>query len=254
MKFRPCIDIHNGFVKQLVGGSMHGDVADVNFTSDERADKFAKKYRKDGLDGGHIVILNSKDSPGYEASRRVAIDALEAFPGGFQIGGGITDETAYDYILHGASHVIVTSFIFDGDTISLSKLDSLADAIGKERIVIDLSCRKKDGDYYVVTDRWQTFTNEKVDAKLLRNLSDFCDEFLIHGVDSEGLKNGMEEDLIRILAEFDGCPVTYAGGITTGEDIKKFAELGKGKLDFTIGSALDLFGGDLPYDEVKLIK
>ncbi|WP_299118224.1 phosphoribosylformimino-5-aminoimidazole carboxamide ribotide isomerase [uncultured Eubacterium sp.] len=256
MKFRPCIDIHNGKVKQLVGGSLRdkGDTAEENFVSDREAPDFAGLYKKDGLKGGHIIILNSKDSKYYEATKKQALKALMAYPGGMQIGGGITAENAMEYIEAGASHIIVTSYVFKDGKINYDNLNRLKETVGKDRIVLDLSCRKKDGHYYIVTDRWQKFTEECINEKQLDELSKYCDEFLIHGVDAEGKSGGMEKELVEILAKWNKIPITYAGGISSIKQIEEFKRISGGKMDFTIGSALDLFGGKLPYNEIKNIK
>lgn len=253
MKFRPCIDIHNGKVKQIVGGSLRdeGNQAVTNFTSECSADFYAEKYKKDGLVGGHIILLNSKDSEYYEVTKAQALLALETYPGGMQIGGGITAENAKEYIEAGASHVIVTSYVFKDGEVSWSNLEKLVHAIGKEHIVLDLSCRKKDGDYYIVTNRWQTFTDVKISEEMLTQLSKYCDEFLVHGVDVEGKSSGVELDLVRLLADWNGLPITYAGGIGSMEDLEEFRMACDEKLDFTIGSALDLFGGRIPYGVIK---
>ena len=256
MKFRPCIDIHNGHVKQIVGGSLNKDTSRAleNFVSKESAKRYAKKYKKDGLTGGHIIMLNSLDSPVYEATKKQAMKALKAYPNAMQIGGGINDRTAAEFIRAGATHVIVTSFVFFEGRIKYENLKKLVAAVGADKIVLDLSCRKKGDDYYVVTDRWQNFTEEKVNAELFEKLEQYCDEFLVHGVDTEGKKSGMDEELVKILTSYEGKPITYAGGISSLEQIEKFKVACGGKLDFTIGSALDIFGGNLPYDEVKNIK
>ena len=253
MKFRPCIDIHNGKVKQLVGGSLKdkGDLATENFVSSKGAADYAKMYKDDGLKGGHIIILNAKDSEYYQATRKQAMEALAEYPDGMQIGGGVNDQNAKEYIDAGASHVIVTSFVFKDGQINYENLEKLVQAVGKEHIVLDLSCRKKDGQYYIVTDRWQKFTEETVTIELLEKLSAYCDEFLIHGVDVEGTRSGMEEELIKIICGFDKIKITYAGGIASLENIERFKKLSKGKIDYTIGSALDLFGGHLPYEKLK---
>ena len=253
MKFRPCIDIHNGKVKQIVGGSLkdEGNQAITNFASEYDADFYAEKYKKDGLKGGHIVLLNSKTSEYYEATKEQAMSALRTYPNGLQIGGGITAENATEYIEAGASHVIVTSYVFKDGEIHWENLQKLVDAVGKEHVVLDLSCRKKEGKYYVVTDRWQTFTNVEVTSQLLNELARYCDEFLVHGVDVEGKSSGVELELVKILANWSEIPITYAGGIGCMEDLKKFENVSKGNLDFTIGSALDLFGGKIPYEIVK---
>lgn len=252
MKFRPCIDIHNGAVKQIVGGSLQdeGDAAKENFVSQKSAAEYAKMYREDGVVGGHIILLNKKNSPNYEATLNQGLSALQAYPGGLQIGGGITATNAAQFLDAGASHVIVTSYLFQDGQLSVERLMKLADSVGKEHVVIDLSCRKKDGFYMVVTDRWQTFTKLVVDSELLQILEPFCDEFLIHGVDVEGKKNGMEAELVTMLSKYDGNPVTYAGGLHSMKAIEQFRELSGGKLDYTVGSALDIFGGKLEYKKL----
>ncbi len=252
MRFRPCIDIHNGKVKQIVGGSLRdeGDVAKTNFQSEYGAEFYAEKYKKDGLTGGHIILLNAKDSEYYEATKLQAMKALASYPGGLQIGGGITAENAMEYIEAGASHVIVTSYVFRDGEISWENLRKLKKTVGKEHIVLDLSCRKKDDEYYIVTNRWQTFTNVIVNREILTNLAEYCDEYLIHGVDVEGKSSGVELELVKLLAEHATIPVTYAGGIGSMEDLKKFRQVSKDRLDFTVGSALDLFGGSISYDKL----
>ena len=253
MKFRPCIDIHNGKVKQIVGGSLkdEGNQAITNFSSEYNADFYAETYKKDALVGGHIILLNSKTSEYYEDTKAQAKLALRTYPNGLQIGGGITADNAAEYIEAGASHVIVTSYVFKDGEIYWENLKKLVDTVGKEHVVLDLSCRKKDGKYYVVTDRWQTFTNVEVTPQLLDDISQYCDEFLVHGVDVEGKSSGVELELVKILADWNKIPITYAGGIGGMEDLKEFENVSEGKLDFTIGSALDLFGGKIPYEIVK---
>lgn len=253
MKFRPCIDIHNGKVKQLVGGSLkdEGNQAEENFVSEKDGAYFANLYKSDGLKGGHIIILNGGGSEFFAESKKQALKALEAYPGGMQIGGGVTALNAEDYIRAGASHVIVTSFVFKDGKVNYENLKALVEAVGKKHIVLDLSCRKKDGDYYIVTDRWQKFTDVKVNRSTLEELGRYCDEFLVHGVDVEGKSGGMEEDLVKLLADNADIPVTYAGGIASMEQIEHFKEISHGQLDYTIGSALDLFGGNLKYDHIK---
>jgi phosphoribosylformimino-5-aminoimidazole carboxamide ribotide isomerase len=253
MRFRPCIDIHNGKVKQIVGGSLkdEGDQAITNFTAEVDADYFAEKYKSDNLKGGHIILLNATDSEYFEATKSQAMLALRTYPGGLQIGGGVTAENAKEYLEAGASHVIVTSYVFKNGEINWDNLKRLVDAVGKEKIVLDLSCRKKDGQYYVVTDRWQKFTNVVVSAELMDKLSGYCDEFLIHGVDVEGKSSGVELELVQMLANWNKMPITYAGGIGSMGDLEVFRETCDGKLDFTIGSALDLFGGSISYEIIK---
>lgn len=253
MKFRPCIDIHNGKVKQIVGGSLkdEGDQAVTNFASELGAEFYAEKYKKDGLEGGHIILLNPSTSEYYEATKEQAMKALRAYQNGLQIGGGITAENAKEYIDAGASHVVVTSYVFQDGAILWGNLKKLVEAVGIKHIVLDLSCRKKDDKYYVVTNRWQTFTDIEVTGELFEMLSKYCDEFLIHGVDVEGKTSGVEKQLVKMLASWNGIPITYAGGIGSMEDLQEFEQISEGKLDFTIGSALDLFGGKIPYDVIK---
>lgn len=255
MKFRPCIDIHNGKVKQIVGGSLldKGDQAKTNFTSELDAAFYAEKYKKDGLTGGHIIMLNAKTSEYYEATKKQALSALKAYLGGMQIGGGITAENASTFLEAGASHVIVTSYVFKDGKIDWENLKRLNDVVGKEKIVLDLSCRKKDGNYYIVTDRWQKFTEVQLDEEILDLLSGYCDEFLIHGVDVEGKSGGIEEELVKMLGRWNKIPITYAGGIGSMEQLVHFSEISGGKIDFTIGSALDLFGGNIPYENVSCL-
>lgn len=252
MKFRPCIDIHNGKVKQIVGGSLldQGDQAVENFAADQEADYFANLYKKDGLKGGHVILLNPSTSEYYPETKGQALKALQTYQDGLQIGGGITAENAEEYMKAGASHVIVTSYVFKNGEIYWDNLQNLCDVVGKEHVVLDLSCRKKDEKYYIVTDRWQTFTNVELNTDILEKLSGYCDEFLVHGVDVEGKASGIEEELIKILEQAE-IPVTYAGGIGSLDDLERIRKIGNGKIDFTIGSALDLFGGQIPYDVIK---
>lgn len=252
MQFRPCIDIHNGKVKQIVGASLkdEGNVAAENFVSEKSAADYAKLYRKYGLKGGHVILLNGKDSDFYEETKKQVFSALSAYPGGLQAGGGITAENAAQFLEAGASHVIVTSYVFQGGQILEENLQKLVKAVGKERLVLDVSCKKKNDSYYIVTDRWQKETEIKIENVLFEKLSLFCDEFLIHAVDVEGKRNGMEEELIKKLAKWQGIPITYAGGVQNLEDLKKISELGAGKIDVTIGSALSVFGGTLKFEDV----
>ncbi len=253
MKFRPCIDIHNGKVKQIVGGSLKdaGDQARENFVSSQDGAFYAELYRDAGLRGGHVILLNPSSSPYYEETKKQAIKALHAFPGGLQIGGGVTPENAGEYLDAGASHVIVTSYVFSDGKLSWENLEKMERTVGKKRLVLDLSCRKKAGTYYIVTDRWQKFTDVEVTPEKLRQLGSHCDEFLVHAVDVEGKASGIETELAGILAEYGEKPVTYAGGVGSMEDIRMLNIYGKGLLDVTVGSALDLFGGKIPFDELK---
>lgn len=252
MNFRPCIDIHNGQVKQIVGGSLidMGDYAKENFVSDKDGGYYATLYKNAGLKGGHIILLNPKDSRYYEDDVLQAKRALAAYNNGLMIGGGINNENACEFLKAGASHVIVTSYVFKNGEILFDNLERIKRETGKEHLVLDLSCRKKDGDYYIVTDRWQKFTNVKITGKLMKELSSYCDEYLIHAVDVEGQAHGIESGLVRILDEYNTIPVTYAGGVGSYEDLTLLKELGHNKIDVTIGSALDLFGGKLEFKKV----
>lgn len=257
MEFRPCIDIHNGKVKQIVGGSLldEGDQAKENFVSEQDASFFAQFYQQHGCRGGHVILLNSPESPYYGETREQALHALRTFPGGLQIGGGITEENAEDYLNAGASHVIVTSYVFRDGVFHRENLKKLVRRVGNEHIVLDLSCRKKDGAYYIVTDRWQKYTQVQLTPQTMEELADSCDEFLIHAVDVEGKASGIENNLAQMLGEWRKKTVTYAGGVHTYEDIRMLKQLGHGQINVTIGSALDLFGGSLAFEKVlEIIK
>ena len=252
MKLRPCIDIHNGKVKQIIGGSLSDEKKSAveNYVSEHDADYYSSLYKEDELPGGHIILLNPSGTPEYEADLAQARKALSAYPGGMQVGGGITAESAGEFIEMGASHVIVTSYVFHEGRIDYELLKKLTNTVGRKHLVLDLSCRRRGEDYYIVTDRWQKYTDVVVNSKTLETLSVFCSEYLIHAVDSEGKKAGIDVNLAALLSEFDRCPITYAGGVGCLEDLDRLNRAGKGKLDVTIGSALDLFGGSLSNTDV----
>lgn len=252
MRFRPCIDIHNGKVKQIVGGSLRdqGDQAAENFVSEQDAPFYARFYQSQGIRGGHIILLNPSSSPYYEETKHQAVEALRAYPGGLQVGGGIHDRNAEEFLRAGASHVIVTSFVFKDGKVSWENLDKMESAVGKENLVLDLSCRKKDGVYYIVTDRWQKFTQVAVTPQTLEELSSHCDEFLVHAVDVEGKASGIERPLVRMLAGCGSIPVTYAGGVGSFEHLEQLRQAGENRVDVTVGSALDLFGGSMKFEEI----
>ena len=245
MQFRPCIDLHHGKVKQIVGSSLSDadNSASVNFESDRSPAEFAIRYREDNLRGGHVIKLG----PGNDEAAK---EALQAWPGGLQVGGGINADNARDYLDMGASHVIVTSYVFQAGEINREHLDKLVTAVGKERLVLDLSCKEKDGEYYIVTDRWQTFTDTVISPETLHDLARYCDEFLVHAASVEGLMQGPDLKLVKLLAEGSPIPVTYAGGIATMDDIEAVRQAGDNKVHITIGSAMDTFGGSLSYREV----
>lgn len=252
MEFRPCIDIHNGKVKQIVGGSLkdQGDKAQENFVSGQDAAFYARLYRQAGIRGGHIILLNSADSPYYEDTRQQALAALRTYPGGLQVGGGIHAGNAQEYLDAGASHVIVTSFVFHDGRVDYGRLKELEASVGRERLVLDLSCRRIDGQYRVVTDRWQKATEEVLSEQLLDRLAASCCEFLVHAVDVEGKAEGIERELAAMLGAWGELPVTYAGGVHSYEDLWLLKKLGRDRLHVTIGSALDLFGGHMQWERV----
>ena len=256
MKFRPCIDIHDGKVKQIVGGSLDDKSgADENFVSEHDASFYGRLYRSCKLSGGHIILLNKAGTKEYREDIRAASDAMNEFPGGFMIGGGVNAENALEYLKLGASHVIVTSYVFKDGVIDFDRLSEMVKLVGKEHLVLDLSCRKKSEegaeDYYIVTDRWQKFTDTKITHETLDTLSDYADEFLIHAVDVEGKKQGVDKELLKLLGSWSQkVPITYAGGVSSFEDLEIIRKEGNNKIDVTVGSALSIFGGDVDFNQV----
>lgn len=241
--FRPCIDLHEGRVKQIVGGSLRDDSAAVrtNYVAPHPASWYASLYQRDNLKGGHVILLGP---PAFAAeNRQAALEALAAYPGGLQVGGGVTVENAREWLVAGASHVIVTSWVFREGRVDWDRLQALARSIGREHLVLDLSCRKREGQYYVVTDRWQKFTQVTLEAENMASLADFCDEFLIHAADVEGLCLGIDLELVELLGRLAPLPTTYAGGARSLEDLRTVTTVGQGRIHLTIGSALDIFGG-----------
>jgi phosphoribosylformimino-5-aminoimidazole carboxamide ribotide isomerase len=239
MRFRPCIDLHGGVVKQIVGGTLSDSAADrleTNFQSQRPSAWFADRYRQDHLTGGHVIQLG----PGNADAARAA---LASFPGGLQVGGGINADNAQQWLDAGASHVIVTSWVFNEGRIHMARLEELARVIGPSHLVLDLSCRRRGDTYLIATNRWQTFTDEAVTYALMDRLADYCAEFLIHAVDVEGRCAGIETKLVAYLGGWQKIPITYAGGISSQADIDLIEVLGKDRIDFTVGSALDIFGG-----------
>lgn len=234
--FRPCIDLHQGQVKQIVGGSLDDSGATTNFVSSYDAPYYSKLYRQHQLQGGHVIALG----PGNEEQ---VLAALAAWPKGLQFGGGVTLENAQRYLDAGASQVIVTSWLFEQGQFSWQRLEALVEAIGRDNLVLDLSCRKTDKGWQIATNRWQTVTETCVDAKTLSALAEHCSEFLIHAADVEGLQAGIDQALVSHLAEHCTIPVTYAGGARNLNDLALVHSLSAGRVDLTIGSALDIFGG-----------
>lgn len=235
-QFRPCIDLHQGKVKQIVGGSLNDKGAQENFISEHNAAHYAALYREHELTGGHVIALG-------KGNHEEAINALRTYPNGLQFGGGVTARNATEYLEAGASHVIVTSYLFKDGEFSWDRLDKIKRETGIDRLVLDLSCRRTPDGWFIATDRWQTITSMPVTRDSLIELADHCDEFLIHAADVEGLQAGIDEDLVSMLGQ--GCPVavTYAGGARSLSDLKRVNELSNGVVDLTIGSALDIFGG-----------
>jgi len=236
-QFRPCIDLHQGQVKQIVGGSLNDQGADTNFVSEYSSRYYAELYRQHQLTGGHVIALGA-------GNQDAALEALSAWPLGLQFGGGVNADNAGAYLEAGASHVIVTSYLFDEGQFSWERLEAIKAVTGKERLILDLSCRRTEQGWHIATDRWQTVTELAVNADTLAQLSSHCAEFLIHAADVEGLQAGIDEELVKLLGQACPIPVTYAGGARSLEDLKRVNELSAGKVDLTIGSALDIFGGN----------
>ncbi|KAJ3704713.1 hypothetical protein LUZ61_008418 [Rhynchospora tenuis] len=241
----------SGKVKQIVGSTLRDQSENrtsslvTNFESDKSAAYYANMYKNDGLDGGHVIMLGADP-----LSQAAALEGLHSYPGGLQVGGGIDLENAMKYLDEGASHVIVTSYIFSDGKMNMEWLQGLVDLIGNKRLVLDLSCRKKDGKYAIVTDRWQKFSDVFLDAPNLELLASYADEFLVHGVDVEGKRLGIDEELVTLLGSLSPIAVTYAGGVSTMEDLERIKTAGRGRVDVTVGSSLDVFGGDLSYEKV----
>lgn len=255
MKFRPCIDIHNGKVKQIVGSTISDldgtkEGPSENFVASKDAAYYASLYKKSGLAGGHVILLNKKGTPEYELTKQAALEALKAFPGGLQVGGGIDLDNALDFINAGASHIVVTSFVFNNGRVDWDALKKLSALVGRDRLVLDLSCKRCGANYHIVTDRWQKISDEIITYSFLDKLAEYCDEFLVHAADVEGMQGGIDRDLAYLLGRYKQIPVTYAGGVSEYADIELISYLSDNKLDFTIGSALDLFGGKLSYDRI----
>ena len=234
--FRPCIDLHQGQVKQIVGGSLNDSGADTNFVSSQDAAYYANLYRERGLTGGHVIALGPNN-------QQQVLNALRAYPNGLQYGGGVTADNAREFLDAGASHLIVTSYLFENGQFSWSRLDAIKFVVGAQRLVLDLSCRKTNNGWMIATDRWQTVTDMAITQQTLSQLEEHCAEFLIHAADVEGLQAGIDQDLVQLLGEISTVPCTYAGGARTVDDLDLVRSLSNGRFDLTIGSALDIFGG-----------
>ena len=249
MRFRPCIDLHQGQVKQIVGSSLRdGRTPETHFIAEKPPAYFAELYRRDDLPGGHVIKLG----PGNDEA---AAEALAAYPGGLQIGGGISAANAAQWLDKGAAHVIVTSYVFRDGQLHRDNLRRVVESAGRERLVLDLSCGLRDGRYVVMTDRWQKATNFAIDRDHLEFLAESCSEFLVHATDVEGKQQGIDKELIELLGDIAPIPTTYAGGVRCREDVDIIARAGQGKLDFTVGSALDIFGGTgLRYEAMAALR
>ena len=236
--FRPCIDLREGKVVQIVGGTLSDDPSTIrtNFVSEKPPAWYAELYKSDGLAGGHVIMLG----PGNEQAAR---EALAAYPGGLQVGGGIKADNARSWLDAGASHFIVTSWVFREGKVDWGRLAQLVAVAGRSRLVLDLSCRQKGDDYFVVTDRWQKFTELAISEETLEKLARSCAEFLVHAVDVEGSCRGIDHELVEKLGRWSPIPTTYAGGATSLSDLETVERIGQGRIDLTIGSALDIFGG-----------
>lgn len=233
-------------MKQIVGGTLGGEPGrlQTNFVSDRPAAWYAELYKRDGLKGGHVIMLG----PGNEAEARAA---LRAYPDGLQVGGGVSLDNAQAWLDAGASHVIVTSWVFREGQVDWERLAQLVETVGKSRLVLDLSCRRRGGGYFVVTDRWQKFTDLAISRESLEKLAAWCAEFLIHAVDVEGQCCGIDQELVSSLGQWSPIPTTYAGGASSLADLEAVTRLGQGRIDLTIGSALDIFGGSgVRYEDV----
>jgi phosphoribosylformimino-5-aminoimidazole carboxamide ribotide isomerase len=240
--FRPCIDLHEGRVKQIVGGSLSDDGADENFVSDLPSTHFASMFAKDNLTDGHVIMLG----PGNTQAARLA---LAAWPGGLQVGGGINIDNAPEWIDAGASHVIVTSWLFDDNgSFREDRAEALAEKVTPQRLVIDLSCRRCNNGWTVAMNRWQTLTDLAVTPATLDRLAKYCDQFLVHAADVEGKCDGIDEELVELLGCWRGRQMTYAGGVGSMADLERVQASSAGHVDVTVGSALDIFGGTIATD------
>ena len=246
-RFRPCIDLHAGQVKQIVGGTLSAATPAkllTNHVSEHKPAHFAQLYRQHDLIGAHVIMLGRG-----EDNTNAAREALAAWPGAMQVGGGIDETNAGEWIAAGADKIIVTSALFPEAKFSQIKLDAILAALGgrTEKLVVDLSCRRQQTDdgpkWVVATNKWQTLADTEVNAGSIHQLESYCSEFLIHAADVEGLQRGIDEELVTRLGRWCSIPVTYAGGGRALEDLDRVRDLSGGKVDLTIGSALDIFGG-----------
>ncbi|KAG6919434.1 hypothetical protein DXG01_006317 [Tephrocybe rancida] len=229
--FRPCIDLHDGQVKQIVGGTLSDaspETLKTNFVASQSPGDFARLYRDNKLEGGHVIKLG----PRNDAAAR---EALQAWPGGLQIGGGINDQNAQEWIDAGAGKVIVTSYLFPDAKFSLERLKRVSSVVGKDKLVVDVSCRRRGDKWLVAMNKWQDITDTEVSEDSLQMLSEYCSEFLIHAADVEGLCQGIDEELVERLGQWVRIPTTYAGGAKDIGDLDLVQRLSGGRVDLTYG-------------------
>lgn len=245
-KFVGCIDLHDGQVKQIVGGTLkdNDDSLETNFVSKYPPSYYAQLYLKNRIEGCHVIKLG----PNNDAA---AMEALNAAPGFLQVGGGINDENCLQW-LEKASKIIVTSWLFTKEgTFLMDRLQLLSNKCGPDRIVVDLSCRRTpDSKWVVAMNKWQTLTTLELNKETFTELSKYTDEFLIHAADVEGLCKGIETDLVTKLYEWTKdinkeVKIVYAGGAKSISDLELVDKLSNGTVDLTYGSSLDIFGGKL---------
>lgn len=253
-KYVGCIDIHAGKVKQIVGGTLVKDDTNeadsqsvaTNFVSEKPSSFYAQLYKDNDVKGCHVIKLGS-----LEENNIAAKEALQAWPGHLQVGGGINDTNAKEWIDNGASKVIVTSWLFPNGEFDLERLKKISSIVGKEHLVFDLSCRRQintdnnELSWVVAMNKWQTLTKTILSKEYFDLVSEYCSEFLVHAADVEGLCNGIDEELVKKLAEWSDLPIVYAGGAKDVSDLALVDKLSNGKVDLTYGSALDIFGGRL---------
>ncbi|WVR05060.1 phosphoribosylformimino-5-aminoimidazole carboxamide ribotide isomerase [Kwoniella sp. DSM 27419] len=248
-QFRPCIDLHQGVVKQIVGGTLDLTAADgqgpkENFVASKPPSYYAELYRANQLTGGHIIKLGPKND-------EAAIEALEAWPGGMQVGGSITEANAQEWLDKGASKVIITSYLFPEGRFDEGRLSRLSEAVGRDRLVVDISCRKREAGWIVAMNGWKTLTDMHVTQESIKLIEKYCSELLIHAADVEGLCQGIDEELVSRLGEWVSVETTYAGGARDISDLALVDRLSNGKVDLTFGSSLDIFGGNgVRFDEL----
>lgn len=252
-----CIDIHDGQVKQIVGSTLttNDQTLSTNYVSPHSPTYYAELYRKNGVLGTHVIKLGST-----ETNDRAAEEALAAWPGKLQVGGGVNLGNCKEWIEKGADKVIVTSWLFPEGQLSWDRLKQISDMVGKERLVVDVSCKRvideNEGrvEWVVAMNKWQTLTTTVLSQQLFTELREYCTEFLVHAADVEGLCQGIDEELVAQLGEWcrgwDDISVVYAGGARSFQDLELVEKLSHGKVDLTYGSSLDIFGGSVKFQDL----